>query len=73
MKAYFTLKNYTIAMALIFVAMVTINYVSKLPQTITLTSDRWKCTDTMPEGLGAQCTNLTYIPTINQKLAMKSP
>lgn len=72
MKQYFTLKNYTIAMAVILVTMVSIHYISRMPKTITISSDRWKCIDTVPDGIEARCTTLTYIPTINEKLAMKT-
>lgn len=72
MKQYLTLKNYTIALAVIFMAMVSIHYITNQPKTVTLGSDRWKCNGTMPVGIEAHCTSFVYIPTINEQLSMKS-
>lgn len=72
MKQYLTLKNYTIAMAVLLVSMVSIHYIANRPQSVNLTSDRWKCNGTMPVGIEAHCTSYVYIPTINEQLSMKS-
>ena len=73
MKQYLTMKNYTIALAVIFVSMVSINYIANRPQTVSISADRWKCDATVPKGIEAHCTAYVEIPTLNEKLSMRTP
>lgn len=71
MKSF--LKNYTIGAAVLLVSLVTIYNLGNRPKTVTLSEDRWACGDTVPRGIEAFCTNFVYKPTINEKLAAKTP
>ncbi len=74
MKQYLNMKNYTIAMAVIFVSMVSVHYVTNLPKSVQITADKWKCNDTVPIGIEAHCTSYVELPIVtNEKLSMRTP
>lgn len=72
MKQYLTLKNYTITVGVVFMLVVLGYNINHMPKTVTISSDRWKCGNPVPDGIESKCTTYIYIPTINEKLAEKA-
>ena len=51
------LKNYTVIVSLLLVAALSTAWVLSKPDSVSIDSKHWKCTDTEPVGIKAQCTN----------------
>ena len=48
------------AICTVSIIVVTVSTLVNRPATVTLDAKHFKCTDTMPDGLGSRCTNYAY-------------
>lgn len=70
MRDNFTLKNYTIGIAILcMIAAVGYN-ISQMPKTVVLGSNSWECAASDTVGIEARCISYRYVPSINEKLAL---
>ena len=66
------LKNYTVVVSVLFVAVGAGLWLFSQPASVTIDAKHWRCTDTEPVGIAAQCTNYAMKDSVRSTpLAMR--